>query len=265
MRRFLLSVPSAIALLAPTLVTAWTPYGYGPPAPPTGPSQATANAAQPAPGLYGGQSSGGYPMPPGYGRSGPMDASGYPFGSGPLPPWAGADYGGPTAYGQPPAYGDYGPPGYGFDGPPGGEGYGYGPPPSAADEDAEGVAPSGPRMGRATPGGYPDRPTRGGGMRISQTLTDDGYLLEIHLGGQRAESIQLEPQGQSLVIRRDRSAQTEERETFDEGQGFSRRYSYSTGRTFRRLRVPPDADLAALSREDGDESIRVLIPRQQQP
>lgn len=264
MHRFLLSVPSAVALLAPTLAIAWTSYGYGPPAPSTAPSEATENAAPLAPGMPGGRSASGYPMPPGYAPPRPMGAEGYPFETGPLPPWAGSDYGAPPPYGPPPGYRDGGPSGYGFDGPPpGGEGYGYAPPPFDADAGPEAVPPTRARMGQAPQGGYPDRPWRRGGLRVSQTLTDDGYLLEIHLSGERPESIQLEPQGQSLVIRRDQAAQTEERETFDAGRGFSRRYSYSTGRTFRRLRVPPDADLAALSREDGDASIRVLIPRQQ--
>jgi HSP20 family molecular chaperone IbpA len=103
---------------------------------------------------------------------------------------------------------------------------------------------------------------RSGGLRVSQTMTDDAYVLEIPLEGQSPESIHIEARGQGLLIRRDSSTEMTEESQLDQGRGYSRRYSYSTGRQSRRLSVPRDADLAALTREDSAELIRVSIPRQ---
>lgn len=111
--------------------------------------------------------------------------------------------------------------------------------------------------------GYPPRHRRPTGLRVSQTMTDEAYVLEIPLDGQAPESIQIEPRGHGLLIRRDSSTQRTEERTYNSGRGYSRRYSYSGGRQSRRLSVPGDANLAALSREDSAEQVRVLIPRRQ--
>ncbi|AGA92109.1 molecular chaperone (small heat shock protein) [Thioflavicoccus mobilis 8321] len=274
MRRtgLLIMTPSAVAgALLPALAAAWTPYDYGPPWS-MGPPDAMAPAEQ---GAAGGPAD--MPeapqMPPQVPPQMPDYGSGSPVGHGPFPGYV------------PPGYGDFGPPWQGGNGAPWGPdaapGYEYGPPgmvpgygpgygPASGGEHqgmpSEGGTPSdGVGSGSGPYPGYPEPPPRhrGGGLRVSQTMTDDAYVLEIPLDGQRPESIQVEPQGHGLLIRRDNSAQVSEESRFDDGRGYARRYSYSTGRTSRRLSVPRDGDLAALSREDGPDSIVIRIPRHQ--
>jgi hypothetical protein len=259
---------AAAAALLPALAAAWMPYDEGPP---------------------WAMGPGGVPVPPEWGavsESAPMPAQ-MPGQMPPAPPMPDYGYGPPVGQAPfqgdvPPGYGEFAPPWQGGDtapwGPPaGGPGYEYGPPmpgmgygpafggaePGASSAPGSAGPASGP--GSAPYPGYRDRPARpqAGGLRVSQTMTDDAYVLEIPLDGQRSESIQVEPQGRGLLIRRDSSAQVSEADTFDDGRGYAQRYSYATGRASRRLSVPPDGDLAGLSREDGPDSIRIRIPRRQ--
>ena len=99
------------------------------------------------------------------------------------------------------------------------------------------------------------------GMRLTQDRSDDAYTLDIELGDMDPSQIRIEPIGSSLVIISQQSAESRREETFADGRGFSRSFSYSSGRSTKRLPVPPDGDLSAMEREETDGHIRILIPR----
>lgn len=100
-------------------------------------------------------------------------------------------------------------------------------------------------------------------LRFNQSVTAEGYVLEIPLEGMKAEEIQVDVEGRALRISRDTSAKTTREDSFDEGRGYQRSYSFSSGRASRRVGLPPDADGAAMQRQDSAEQVRILIPRRQ--
>ncbi len=138
----------------------------------------------------------------------------------------------------------------GFTGP---GGYDFQPPPPPDFSAPPGLA--------APERGMPGR--LGGPLRYNQSITAEGYVLEIPLEGMKAEEIQVDVQGRSLRISRDTSTRTSREDNFDDGRGYQSSYSFSSGRTSRRLPLPPDADGAALQRQDSADQVRILIPRRQ--
>lgn len=113
--------------------------------------------------------------------------------------------------------------------------------------------------------GYPGSRGRGSGsragFRISRGASDDAYTISIGLEGMAPEEVQVRAEGQSLLISREHSARHVQKDSFDDGRGYMRSFSYSSGTSSRRLSVPRDADLSAMSREDRDDSIFIRIPR----
>lgn len=214
---------SALTIVLSPLAVAWTPYGYSPY----------------GPGYQGGYSQAG---PPETAAESPADQPQLQ-----PPAYPGGGYGGPWGYG----YGaemqqsPYSEPRR--NAPPAGQAYpGFGPPPFPS-RGFPGA--SGPSFGRPTE------------FQISGETSEDAYTLTIKLDGEKPEAVQIRPQGQSLVIRRERTEQQERKDSFDDGRGFMRSFSYSSGTTRRRLSVPRDGDLSAMSREDTDDSILIRIPR----
>lgn len=104
-----------------------------------------------------------------------------------------------------------------------------------------------------------------GQVQMTQERTDDAYLLIIDLNGLAPENVQVRPFGNTLLVRTRRDARTRRSETFDDGRGFRESYRVSTGSSTRRLPVPPDGDLMALTREESPEQVRISIPRRQAP
>lgn len=158
--------------------------------------------------------------------------------------------------------------------------------PGRAPESAPAIAPESapanvpenapanvPENTPAAPGAAPAEERSGGqpsssattfgfaGMTLTQDRTDAAYSLDIALGAVEPQQVKIQPLGSMLLIVAERSVQASREEQFDDGRGFRRSYSYSSGRSIRRLPVPPDADLAALQREDSDGRIQVIIPR----
>lgn len=113
-----------------------------------------------------------------------------------------------------------------------------------------------PRMAR----GAPDS-VAFAGMRLTQHRSDEAYTLDIELNGLDPAQVQIVPAGSGLVIVAEQSAQTDRTETFADGRGFRRSYSWSGGSRMKRLPVPPDGDLQAMLREDSDGGILIVIPR----
>lgn len=120
----------------------------------------------------------------------------------------------------------------------------------------------------ASPGAapYPPLPAervrqRPGQVRLTQSRSDEQYVLEIALDGLPPENVQVRPLGQALLVRTRFDARQRRSETLGDGQGYRERFSMRSGASTRRLPVPPDGDLSRLQRQDGDDRVRVLIPR----
>jgi HSP20 family molecular chaperone IbpA len=107
-----------------------------------------------------------------------------------------------------------------------------------------------------------DRP---GSMRIEQSATDEAYLLDIRLSGVKPTEVKIEARGPWILVTRDTSAQASEEETFSDGRGYRRSFSYSSGRANRRFNVPRDGDTTAMQRQDTEDAIRIAIPRTRPP
>ncbi len=119
--------------------------------------------------------------------------------------------------------------------------------------------------GYGSPWGPPDSGDWGfggpAGFRISRATSDDAYTFTIALDGMSPETVQVRTQGHWLLVSRTHSAREVQEDNFDDGRGFMRSFSYSSGTTNHRLSVPADGVLSAMSREDGKDSIRIRIPR----
>lgn len=143
------------------------------------------------------------------------------------------------------------------------------PPLDAYDPSAEAMPPMDPIERPAPYGAMGYRETmpamtpfnRTSGLRIQQSATDDAYLLDIQLSGVGPEQIKVEARGPWLRITQDNSAQASQEETFSDGRGWRRSFSYSSATASRTLRVPRDGDTSALQRQDTPDAVHIAIPR----
>ena len=193
---------------------------------------------------YGGGPGQGYPGGPEQGA--PMDPGGAPFG-----------YGGGSGR-------DFGP-GFGEDFCPDFDQFFGRPFPGRTGEGRDWTPPLGPRA--SGPESYQGGFGRGGpmgrsdGLRIDRRATDDAYLLDIQLSGIKPAEVEVRVQGPWVLISRTSSAQSNQEETMSDGRGYRRSFSYSSGSMSRRFNLPPDADGAALQRQDADDAVHISIPR----
>jgi HSP20 family molecular chaperone IbpA len=100
-----------------------------------------------------------------------------------------------------------------------------------------------------------------GGLRFDRSATDDAYLLDIQVSGIKPAEVEVRVQGPWVLISRTSSAQSKQDETTNDGRGYRRSFSYSSGSMSRRFNLPQDADGAALQRQDADDAIHISIPR----
>jgi HSP20 family molecular chaperone IbpA len=115
---------------------------------------------------------------------------------------------------------------------------------------------------------YPVPPDNGqsppnGGLGLKQEMTDEAYILVIELNGQDPSEVDVSARGNLLLVTSRSTAETRSSQSFDDGRGYQRSWSWSSGQRSRRLPVPPDADLGMMRREQDDEQIRITIPRRQ--
>jgi HSP20 family molecular chaperone IbpA len=101
--------------------------------------------------------------------------------------------------------------------------------------------------------------------RMRQEKTEDAYLLIVDLNGLPPENLQVRPFGQALLVRMRQEARSRRSETYNDGQGYRQSYRVSSGSRTRRLPVPPDGDLATMTRDDSAEQVRIEIPRRVAP
>ena len=149
------------------------------------------------------------------------------------------------------------------------------PSPWAGDAGTPGYPPldAYPPRFPAAPYGVPPRMERGGpafsasrvGMRLSRQVTREAYVLTVQVGAGQAPGVQVTPlvgpRGQALAVVQTSESQVIQEDSFDDGRGVSRSFSFSRGSASRRLPLPPDADLAGMTREDRGDTVVITIPR----
>ena len=176
------------------------------------------------------------------------------------------------------AWGPYGPPptgpaypavpwsgGWGSPGPFADPGMPYGPesfgPPPFIDPPGLPAPPSDPLAGRSDP--PPAQPAawsqRGRHLSIARRATPDAYLVEIRLANIDPEQVQISSRGRGLRIAYRTRAEEYRDDSF--GACYGRGYSVMSGSASQRLNLPPDADMAAMSREVSSDRIQLRIPR----
>jgi len=103
-----------------------------------------------------------------------------------------------------------------------------------------------------------------GPLQISRHATEDAYIIDIRLDDMKPADIQVSTQGNWISVSRDQSRQEVREDSFEQGRGYSRSYSFSSGSASRRFNIPRDADLEALTRAEREGVLRILIPRRRQ-
>ena len=111
-----------------------------------------------------------------------------------------------------------------------------------------------------TPGAAPTMALpRRSQLSISRQATGQDYLIEIRLANIDPDQVRIVPQGRGLRIAYQTQAQDYQED--DLGAAYRRGYSFIRGSASRHLSLPPDADLAAMSREVTTDRILLRIPR----
>jgi HSP20 family molecular chaperone IbpA len=99
-------------------------------------------------------------------------------------------------------------------------------------------------------------------MRVERSADQDNYYVTILVAGMEPQSLSVTVEGDRwLAIRTEDSRESTYQNTAENGSAYYRSYSYSSGSNSRRISLPPDADVAALQREDGEGQVQVTIPR----
>ncbi|MBK1647866.1 hypothetical protein CKO36_04450 [Rhabdochromatium marinum] len=97
---------------------------------------------------------------------------------------------------------------------------------------------------------------------LIKDMTDAGYRLTIRLTPQQQpQDIKIEARGHSLIIRSAQTQITRSEQSPTQGRGYSRHFSVSSRRFQRRIRVPADANLSAMTRSDENQAVVVILPR----
>ncbi len=92
------------------------------------------------------------------------------------------------------------------------------------------------------------------GIRFQQDQDETGYHLRIFTRGYAPGAIEVRVEGPYLVVQNQESHQLENRS--------ERGYSFTSNSMSlkRRFRIPRDADVAGMSREEGDDGLVVTLP-----
>jgi hypothetical protein len=188
-----------------------------------------------------------------------------PYAPGP----GGAYYG----YGYPDPYGAP----YGMPPMPAGPGYLGDWPPSPFDPAPTQSAPTDtPQEGSASqpPAGAPGwmREGRSLGARpalprldVSRRMEGDAYVVDIQVQNIDPDKIEIRPTPRGLVIAYDMSVESNQQDQSPDRRAYRRSYSFSRGTTTRRVALPADAKLDALSREVSENRVILRIPRDTSP
>jgi len=122
--------------------------------------------------------------------------------------------------------------------------YGYGPP-------WAGPGPAGWQSPQPVPN-----------LQVQRGSDQDNYYVTIRVSGMAPEAVTVTVErGRWLAIRTEESRESSYEDTAADQSAYYRSFSYSSGTNTRRMRLPQDADVASLQREDGEGQIRIVIPR----
>ncbi|MGQ9831029.1 MAG: hypothetical protein ACUVQI_05350, partial [Thermochromatium sp.] len=111
--------------------------------------------------------------------------------------------------------------------------------------------------------GWMERPERPAWPRLnlSRRATDDAYVIEIQLQNIQPDQVEIRPAGRGLIITYNATVRFAQSEPLPGGDGYQSRYSLSRDTIGRRVGLPPDADLAGMTREVKDDRILIRVPR----
>ncbi|MCK7576124.1 MAG: hypothetical protein MZV65_09625 [Chromatiales bacterium] len=98
-------------------------------------------------------------------------------------------------------------------------------------------------------------------LSLSRRATDDAYLIEIQLANIQPDQVEIRPAGRGLLITHNAMVRFTQSEPLPGGDGYQSRYSLSRDTSGRRVGLPPDADLAGMTREVEDGRILIRVPR----
>jgi len=98
-------------------------------------------------------------------------------------------------------------------------------------------------------------------LSLTRRATDDAYLIEIQLQNIQPDQVEIRPAGRGLVITHSATVRFSQNDTLPGGDGYQSRYSISRDTSGRRVGLPPDADLAGMTREVEDGRILIRVPR----
>ncbi len=102
-------------------------------------------------------------------------------------------------------------------------------------------------------------------LTINRRTTQDAYLIEIALENLTPDQIEIRPAGRGLIITHQATIRHRQNDALPGGEGYQTRYSLTRDTSVRRIGLPPDADLANLSREIKDDRILIRVPRLANP
>ncbi|MTW19871.1 Hsp20/alpha crystallin family protein [Allochromatium palmeri] len=98
-------------------------------------------------------------------------------------------------------------------------------------------------------------------LSLTRRATDDAYLIEIQLQNIEPNQVEIRPVGRGLVITHSATVRFSQNDALPGGEGYQSRYSISRDTSGRRVGLPPDADLAGMTREVEDGRILIRVPR----
>jgi len=100
----------------------------------------------------------------------------------------------------------------------------------------------------------------GCGILIRRGVNEEGYYLTIDTGERGVDSVRVAINGRSIVVSRSEFRRTQRTGGRNAYGVFSRSSRFAT-----RLRLPPDADIRRVKREENDGVISIVVPRLQLP
>lgn len=98
-------------------------------------------------------------------------------------------------------------------------------------------------------------------LDVSRRMEGDDYVIDIRVENIEPDRIKIRPGRRGLVVSYDKSVQVDREDQLPAGAGYRRSYSISHGVTTRRIGLPADAKLDAMTREEADGHILLRIPR----
>ena len=125
-------------------------------------------------------------------------------------------------------------------------------------------------FGHPRPPGFAPGPGFGqpaGNIDLRTSEDDQGYYLTIATGDHQPADIKVDIGNRGILVRTVQDGSREAQQSTPPGQGYSSySYSYSSSHSgfTRRLPLPFDADATNATREDGDGTVTIFIPRRQQ-